>query len=345
MADPDEIGTVNSNSTASEDEVKLVMNGGEDPPEEKLSSTTNNDDDEDDGHSERGTRVDEEMDAASNEAEREIIRERRRQERQQRKERQKNRTAEQERRISALAEQNRQLQARLASVESHTAGSQLAQLQVNEQQADNAITHFKAVLADATTRGDGVLAAEATEKLLQAQAYKTNVSAQRQNFEVNARKPSAPQLDPLMVSHAQNFMNTNKWFKGATAADPDSRVLAALDNSLAAEGWDPSSEAYWTELASRGAKYLPHRFNGSTQGGSQQGGQKGDYNGSTNTGGQRSTVSGSNNATFSGKPSDKTGYRLSEERVKAMKDAGIWDDPARRTAMIKRYQEADRQQR
>lgn len=327
---------LNSSATATEDEIKLVQ--GADNTDTGGERQGSNDPDEDGEVSERGTRVDEELEAANTDAEREAIRERRRLERQQRKERQKSRTAEQDRRIQALAEQNRQLQNRLIGLESHNAGSQLAQLQINEQQADNAIVHFKAILADATTKGDGVTAAEATEKLLQAQTYKTQVSGQRQNFETQVRTPKSPQLDPLMVNHAQKFMGDNKWFKGATAADPDSRVLAALDNSLAAEGWDPSSEAYWTELASRGAKYLPHRFNGSQ---SQQGGQKDDYNGTT-TGNQRSSVAGSNANNVSGQPVNR-GYKVSEARVKAMKDAGIWDDPARRTAMIKRYQEADRQ--
>jgi hypothetical protein len=36
---------------------------------------------------------------------------------------------------------------------------------------------------------------------------------------------------------------------------------------------------------------------------------------------------------------------LSRERVQAIKDAGAWDDPARRSKMIKAYTEFDKQNR
>lgn len=36
---------------------------------------------------------------------------------------------------------------------------------------------------------------------------------------------------------------------------------------------------------------------------------------------------------------------IDPERVKAMKEAGIWDDPKRRAAMIQKYAQYDRQQK
>lgn len=43
--------------------------------------------------------------------------------------------------------------------------------------------------------------------------------------------------------------------------------------------------------------------------------------------------------------SGKTGtYKLSAERVQAMKDAGIWDNPEKRAEAVKRYREFDKQQ-
>jgi hypothetical protein len=43
-------------------------------------------------------------------------------------------------------------------------------------------------------------------------------------------------------------------------------------------------------------------------------------------------------------PADSEGgFKLSAERVKAMKEAGIWDDPERRQKMITKYRELDKQ--
>ena len=110
--------------------------------------------------------------------------------------------------------------------------------------------------------------------------------------------------------------------------DMDSRITQVIESSLADEGWDPRQPEYWSELDTRLAKNLPHRFGLS-------------YTGS-NTSSRGEKPKPPTESSGSGTPTKATGYRLSPERVRAMKEAGMWDDQEKRRAMIKRYQEMDK---
>ena len=57
----------------------------------------------------------------------------------------------------------------------------------------------------------------------------------------------------------------------------------------------------------------------------------------------RPTVAGAGRES-GGADSGKT-YRLSSDRVQALKDAGIWDDPKQRAEAIRRFREYDKQHR
>jgi len=72
-------------------------------------------------------------------------------------------------------------------------------------------------------------------------------------------------------------------------------------------------------------EYLPARYNSAYNEGKRE---------STRppTGGSSQTRGSSSSQTFT----------LSPDRVRAMKEAGYWEDPAKRQTMIKRYMEQDR---
>ena len=133
------------------------------------------------------------------------------------------------------------------------------------------------------------------------------------------------------------------WYKGVNAADQDSRILSAIDNTMANEGWDPRSPTYWAELESRAKQYLGHRFKGQETTQERAAGGNGGYNPTSQPQRPKSPVAGGGSNNFDGGGGGGTKYRLSAERVKAMKEAGIWEDPKRREGMIKRYQELDKQ--
>jgi hypothetical protein len=116
-------------------------------------------------------------------------------------------------------------------------------------------------------------------------------------------------------------MNRNDWYDPA-ANDEDTAIAKVIDGKLAQEGWDPGSSEYWDELDRRLQKRLPHRYTDSVDDHSRRSRPR-----SVVTGSGREVGGGSSRQTFV----------LSPEQVRAMKDAGMWDDPQSRARMIKRY--------
>lgn len=285
----------------------------------------------------RRTTSDEEIEGAANDAEREAIRARRRKERQDKKERERNKTATLQRQLADERAQRQRIEQRLHGLERANVGSQLAQLKNTIAEADQAEATLKAALATAASKNDGATVAEATTRLQQLSVYRTNLQQAHDRVESQATRPQQQHVDPKLVENANNFRKKHPWFKGPNAADPDSRVLGAIDNSLTAEGWDPATDAYWEELETRAKKYLPDRFTSRAQG------ARPSYNSDNGKGsGSRSTVAGSGASGASSEPGGrKVAFNLSADRVRAMKEAGIWDDPVRKADMIKRYRDQD----
>jgi len=255
-------------------------------------------------------------------SERESIAARRREERRRKKEAQREREATLRRELAARDTVINELRARQDAFERRNMGNDLAQLENTKRQVAQAYNYYKDQIRVATESGNGAAVADATEKMLQAQRKFDEVTQYENAFK---RQQAAPQpLDPRLASHAQNWMQRNKWYD-ATGKDPDSRITLTIDQQLVEEGWDPTTEDYWKELSARVKKYLPHRV-GSSKISSQ--------------GKPRSTVAGS------GRESSVTAkgtYRLSPERVNALKEAGLWDDPTKRSEAIKRFRDYDKQ--
>lgn len=317
------------------DEIEKILN----PSSEKAEAADIAHDDDDDGDDER-TQVDKELENAGTDDEREAIRARRRDDRKNRKSRQREKSASLERQVNALTKQNQQFIEQLSTLQDRDAGAQLAQVDRAIQEANNAYQYHKNLVGDATTKGDGRAAAEATEAMIDARNRSKELTGLKQRALSTAGAPKP--LNQVMVSHAANFLANNKWYGGPQSADQDSRVLSSIDNSLAAEGWDSTTPEYWTELNARGAKYLSHRFNGESATMKQNSSYTG-QNTAVSTPGKNPIAGGGGDG-----GSNKGGgvsFGLSSERVKAMKDAGAWEDTARRNAMIARYQAHDKSEK
>lgn len=255
-------------------------------------------------------------------SERESIAARRREERRRKKEAAKEREATLRRELAARDTVINELRARQDAFERRNVGNDLAQLENTKRQLVQAYSYFKDQIRVATEAGNGTAVADATEKMLQAQRKFDEVTQYENAFK---RQQAAPQpLDPRLASHAQKWMSQNKWYD-TTGKDPDSRIALTLDQQLSEEGWDPTTEDYWKELNARVKKYLPHRV-GSSKISSQSK--------------PRSTVAGSGRESSG---TQKGTYRLSPERVNALKEAGLWDDPTKRADAIKRFREYDKQ--
>lgn len=274
--------------------------------------------------------------------EREAIRARRREERRHRKEAQREREDNLRRELAARDSVINELRARQDALERRNIGSELGQIEEAKRQAATAYNHFKDQIRIATEMNNGQAVADATEKMMQiGQRYK---ELEQLEATVKTAQQRPTPLDPRLMNHAQNWVSNNKWFDPA-GKDPDSAVAKALDAQLSQEGFDPTTEQYWKELTERVKKYLPHRSGRGTVTAQRE------VNGGGATGKKvsKSIVSGSGRETGSSSGSGRhggakgTGYTLSPERVQAIKDAGLWDDPKQRAAAVNNYRAYDKQ--
>lgn len=280
----------------------------------------------DEGHEEEDEEEGEEAapEGASDE-DREAIRERRRKERQQRKQYRKERDAAKDRLISSLQRQIQDMSTRVAQTEQRQMGVDFARLEKELQDAIQTAEEAKNHLKTAAESNDGTGVADATELYYAARRKAEYLSGIKQQATKAVRQPAAPQLDPELQSHASQWLTQNKWFN-LHGQDEDSSITRVIDNQLAMEGYDPRTKEYWEELTDRLATKLPHRFNGKANGRAR-----------SPVGGSGRDAAAGNGAAGNGK------FYLSAERVRAMKDAGIWDSEEKRSAMIKKYREYDKQ--
>jgi hypothetical protein len=296
-----------------------------------------------------------ELAAARTDAEREEIRERRRQERKDRNER---RTTARERdrdlmrtlgeRLVQQEQVIRTMAGRLAQLDNRSVGADLAKLDDRIATGERFVDDLKGVIADATDKQNGTLVADATDRLTKANA---DIAAlkdlrTRAHRSINARRHAAeedvdapPRREaPAPVDRAVKT-NFNEWHKAHAWYKPngtsvDDRIVRAIDDSVEADGFNPSTKEYWEELTARVAERLPARVAPRDPNPSYDSGAQGSE--------RRSPVAGAGRegAAGSGAP-PRGGVTLSKERVEALKAAGIWDDPVARADMIRRYKAHD----
>lgn len=287
---------------------------------------THIEDDEDDelkAEGEEHGESESEAGAGETDDEREAIRQRRREERKHRKEAQREREDTLRRELAARDAVINEMRGRLDAVERRNTGSEMAQLNAEKQKTVQVYNHFKNQIRIATEAGNGAAVADATEKMMQAQRRFDELTNYEKAYNQRGAQPQA--LDPRLINHAQEWMGRNNWYD-PSGRDPDSRITLTVDQQLAEEGWDPTTKEYWQELDIRIKKYLPHRQN----------------SGKINSTKPKSVVTGSGRESASTQTTNTT-YKLSAERVKALKDAGIWDDPKQRAEAVKRFREFDKE--
>jgi len=260
---------------------------------------------------------------------REAIRLARREERNLKKKLQKARTAESSHLITTLQRQNEQMTERLAVLEKRTAGADVARLDKAIEDGHVRLQYAKMKIKEATEMADGTGLADAQEAWYDARRQVESLEALKKRSVTapsSAAVPKAP--DPRLKRLAGDWMARNDWYD-PNGKDTDSKVAVKIDESLVEEGWDPNTPDYWMELDNRLTKYLPHRYNGAN-----------DDQSSAQHRRPRQVVTGSGRESQSSlKPNE---FRLSPERVRAIKDAGRWDSLAERNKMIKKYAEYDR---
>ena len=289
----------------------------------KVEASQDHDDEESDDHEDN-----EENDGETSE-EREKIREARRKERKLKKELKKQRDVSAQNKIKSLQRNNEELARRLAQVENTAANFQFAQVDKALEDEATRVEYAKMKLLQASQNQDAASQVEYLEQLQDAKTRLAQIQAYKKQQLEEAKRPKQNVPTPVsndVQRNATKWLKDNKWFD-PQARDTDSKIAKVVDQELAAEDWDPSDPEYWDELNSRLKARLPHRY--------AQKGEKPQRRGGP-TASSRTANPGAKSAGT---------ITLSKARVDAIKDAGAWDDPAKRAKMIKAYAQFDRQNR
>jgi hypothetical protein len=233
-------------------------------------------------------------------------------------------------RLQQLQRENEEFKRRLSQLERNTKAEHVTRLEKNIEDAQVQLEYAKMKIAEATQNQDGQAMVEAQTLLANAQDQIKTLSYQKDQAHADMQRPQQPVVDPNATRFAQRWMKRNSWFT-QNGNDPDSRVAKKVDELLAAQGWNPADPDYWEELDSRLQRELPHRYN--------------DSNDDDNRGVRRPrNVVGSSgreaSAAYGGV--NRNQFLLSPDRVKAMKEAGAWDNPERKKRMIEGYIAYDR---
>jgi hypothetical protein len=238
-------------------------------------------------------------------------------------------------RLQQLQRENEEFKQRLSQLERNTKAEGLVRIDKSLDDANVRVEYAKMKMIEATNNGDGQALVEAQTLWNAAQDEVKQLSQMRKQADKELRQPinqnRAP--DPQVQRKASEWIKRNNWYD-PQLGDPDSKVAKKMDELMAAQGWDPSDPDYWDELDSRLQKELPHRYNSDND------------DDSRNVRRPRNVVASSGreaSSAYGG--SNRSQFVLSPERVRAMKEAGAWDNPERKAKMIANFIAFDRQNR
>ena len=265
-----------------------------------------------------------------NDEDREAIRAARREERKLKKQLHREKARESNHLITALRKQNEALAERLARVEQRTSGAELARVDKAIDDAAVEVEYAKMKMQDAITRQDGQGLTEAQERWFEAKRKQESLQSMKKQAttQMSQSKQNIDAPNPIVQRLAAEWMERNEWYD-PHGKNEESSIAQVIDKKLTEEGFDPSSEDYWDELDDRLKKYIPNTT-------------KHEYNEPRNRNQRpRSVVTSSGKESIGNSKSNE--YRLSTERVNAMKDAGMWDNLELRKKATQKYIEWDRQ--
>lgn len=326
--------------------------------------------DEEDGEERAGHAEQDEEDGSGDDRER--IRARRRAERRAKKE--ENRRNQRE--LNFLRTRNEQLEKRQSEFDARMANTEVVTIDTRIQALEADIRKADDVYAEAISKGDGQSAAEAQrirdtlrdEVMRQKGARNQTIAGARERLQGNQNRP-----DPGVQMKAQEWMSQNPWYDHQ-GGNEDSLIAKAVDAQLTRERGIAAArtDAYWDEYDRRLRKRLPHVFKKDREDDEGEYEETGDRdidehnrrhgrrdadddrdvdedddrdtrrngrNGRSGRGGPRFTSGGRE------RPLKKNEVYVSEERRKAMEEAGVWEDPVTRNRYLKQYAKYDAEAR
>jgi len=227
--------------------------------------------------------------------------------------------------LDYLKKVNHELMERVSAMERKSFNTDLARLDNLIQEESSRLQYAQALMREATENSDGNAMIKAQEAYIVAR----DRLREMQEYRKSAQMPEPqPTVDPRMVNMAKDWMNRNSWYD-PSGKDEDSQIAKLIDERMVGEGWDPTSEEYWEEFDNRLQRRLPHRYTESQNERPRR---------------PKSFVTGSVRESSSSRDSGGS-YVLSPERVRAIKEAGMWDDPQKRQRMIRQFIQYDKTNR
>jgi len=236
--------------------------------------------------------------------------------------------AEKDMRFEQLKQENQTLVARLTSLEQKNHKDDLSRL---DSELNNEMTRYEYAedeIRKATASGNGNAMIAATRVLNDARD-KVKLLSELKERAAQPQQPKTIADDPEVQRMARDWIANNPWYD-PKLGDQDSEIALALDKRLIKEGYNPKTTMYWDEFNSRLQKTLPHRYSNAN----------GNDNEVVRERPRSMNVSQEHGSITSGRSANS--FMLNQERVRALKEAGMWDDPAKRNKMIKRYYDMDK---
>lgn len=245
--------------------------------------------------------------------------------------------------LNFFAKRNEELEKRLMAVEGRTAQTETAAIDQRITSLSAQITNADRVLTEALKKPNGAGAEEFVEAQkirdqLRDQLAQLSTSKQarerEQSTATERRESEQKRPDARVIRNARAWADKHDWFD-FNGGDEDSAIVRALDESLAAEGFDPKTEEYWDELTSRVKRRLPEKFKSGARMRSEERDVEDEDEKPRPASGPKFSSGGRE------RPLKRGEVYVSAERKQAMRDYGVWDDPVARHRMLKRYAEWD----
>ena len=307
-----------------DDEELVIVEPGTEPEAQEDDAPANELDDDDDDDVDE----DERTGVSEDDSEDEIVDKNKkvRDQRTKRRQLQKQAKERSQRELEYLRQQNSAMEARLRAVEGNTLSQQAQSIDQQYQRALYEAQQAETIIARAVEAGNGDDVSVALRLRDEAKERAQQLGMAKQQAEQYAQQAAQPQADPRVVDYAKQWLDANPWYN-PQGRDEDSAVTKAIDNALAAEGWNPSSEEYWHELTRRVASRI---------------GDDG-APAARNQAAPRRKAPPTGTTREHAPVSTKNEVVVTAERKQAMIDAGVWDDPVARTRYLKAYQAYDRE--
>lgn len=158
---------------------------------------------------------------------------------------------------------------------------------------------------------------------------------QQQQQQQSQQQVQQPQVNSEVVFYARKWAKDHPWYN-PNGNDEETQIIRAVDDAVASEGYDPTTDEYWQELTKRVKRRLPERF-------SANGANRVDENDEDEEEEERPVRASGPKFSSGGRerPLRKGEVYISAERKKAMQLAGLWEDPKARQRMLKRYAQID----